>query len=253
MIHGFRGTHDGMELISQSLEQDFFVICPDLPGFGDSEPFKPGSHSLENYSKFIDEFIQSLDLNSKPALLGHSFGSIISSKFAANHQSKITKLVLVNPIATPALENPKGALSKVTLLYYRVGAKLPGELGSSWLSAKPAVRLMSKAMTKTKDKDLVKHIDTQHLTHFSRFSDKASVLEAFEVSISHTVREFAPNISIPTLLIVGDKDDISLLDHQFELAKLFKQASVEVIRGVGHLIHYEDPASASKHIRNFIG
>ena len=76
MIHGFRGTHHGLELIAKHLE-NFQVIVPDLPGFGESKPLS-GEHSIDNYVKWLYEFIDNLKLSEPPILLGHSFGSIIT-------------------------------------------------------------------------------------------------------------------------------------------------------------------------------
>ena len=251
MVHGFRGTHEGLDLISKELEQNFYIIVPDLPGFGDSVEFIGKPHSLDSYTVFLKEFIQSLNLPAKPVLLGHSFGSLIVSHYAAAHQDTITKLILINPIASPALEGSKATLSKLALLYYKIGAKLPGKAGQAWLSAKPMVWAMSKSMTKTKDEQLVAYIDDQHYTHFSRFRTKGSVLEAFETSISHTVGEFAKRITIPVLMIIGNKDDIGPLESQFELSKLFKRAEIQIIKDVGHLIHYEAPQKAAGYIERF--
>ena len=251
MIHGFRGTHDGLHLIAQQLESRFFVITPDLPGFGDSSEFMNGQHNLPNYNSFLAEFIDLLNLTTKPILLGHSFGSILVSSFVSKNNAAISKLILINPISAPALAGPKAVLSKLALAYYQVGAKLPGRLGYTWLAAKPIVWLMSKTMTKTDDKQLIKYIDNQHYRHFSRFKSKQSVLETFEVSISSTVRDFAAEISAPTLLVVGDQDDIAPLDKQRELAALLTNATLRIIEGVGHLIHYETPELAAKHITKF--
>ncbi|HEU5187952.1 MAG TPA: alpha/beta fold hydrolase, partial [Candidatus Saccharimonadales bacterium] len=38
MIHGFRGTHHGLQNIIDRLD-DYKIIIPDLPGFGASTPF----------------------------------------------------------------------------------------------------------------------------------------------------------------------------------------------------------------------
>lgn len=42
-IHGYRGNHHGLEAIAGALE-DFHVIIPDLPGFGESTPFCRNPH-----------------------------------------------------------------------------------------------------------------------------------------------------------------------------------------------------------------
>lgn len=251
MVHGFRGTHDGLDLITRELASQFFVISPDLPGFGSSEAFVDQPHDLAAYTEFLNEFIDKLNLKSKPILLGHSFGSIVASSYAAKYQDKISKLILINPIGAPALEGPKAIMSRLALLYYRVGEHLPGRLSHAWLGTKPIVWLMSKMMTKTRDRELVRYIDNQHFTHFSRFKNPRVVSEAFQTSITHDVRQFAPEITLPTRLIVGDRDDITPLNKQRELVKLFPNADLKIIKNVGHLVHYETPSEAANYIKEF--
>ena len=58
MIHGFRGTHHGLELIAKMLG-GYRVIVPELPGFGKSEPFK-NEHSIKNYVTWLKDIINDL-------------------------------------------------------------------------------------------------------------------------------------------------------------------------------------------------
>src|SRR5665811_1543877 len=68
MIHGFRGTHHGLELIAKQLD-GYRVIVPDLPGFGESKPLE-NEHSLKNYVTWLGKFINNLNLSTPPILLG---------------------------------------------------------------------------------------------------------------------------------------------------------------------------------------
>lgn len=250
MIHGYRGTHHGLDLIAKELT-NFQVIVPDLPGFGISKPFN-SEHSVDNYVKWLKEFISNLNLPEKPFLLGHSFGSIITSHFAKDFPETINKLVLVNPIGAPALEGSKAILTKLTLLYYKTSAILPEKIASSWLSAKPIVMAMSITMAKTKHKPTRKFIHGEHLKHFSQFNSSRVAIEAFQASIGNNVLEVADNIKSPSLLIVGKKDDITPINKQLNLAKRFSNAEIKIIDNVGHLTHYETPDQVAKYIIEFI-
>jgi pimeloyl-ACP methyl ester carboxylesterase len=78
------------------------------------------------------------------------------------------------------------------------------------------------------------------------------VVEAFEASISADVSDFAAAIDVPTLLVAAELDDITPVSAQYDLEKLFPHASLTVLDGVGHLIHYEVPARAAAAIREFL-
>ncbi len=249
MIHGFRGTHHGLLLIANHLKGNRLVV-PDLPGFGKGETLE--AYDLENYVMWLHRYMKALQLTQLPILLGHSFGSIICAAYAEKYPETIKKLVLVNPIGSPALEGPNKVMTKLAVAYYKIGAKLPEKPAYKWLSAQPIVKVMSVTMAKTRDKTLRAFIHQQHRQHFSRFHTAQSVLEGFRTSISHTVRDYARNIKTPTLLIAGSLDDITPLGDQYGLVKLFPNAQLRVINDVGHLTHYETPERVAQYVQAFI-
>ena len=248
LIHGFRGTHHGLSLIAKNLK-GYSVIVPDIPGFGVGKQL--AHYSIDDYVTWLHMFIRQQKLAQPPILLGHSFGSIICAAYAASYPQTISQLVLVNPIATLALEGHSKIASNVVLAYYRFGAWLPPNLGKRWLSAKVIIRGMSIAMAKTKNASLRRYIHRQHDTYFSRFHSPQSLNEIFTTSISHSVSEYAPRITSRTLLIAGTLDTIAPLSTQYALVKKFPNARLRVIKNVGHLTHYESPAIVARYIHDF--
>lgn len=248
-IHGFRGTHHGLELIAKEFK-GFRIIIPDLPGFAEGDHLE--AYNLASYVEWLHAFIKEQKLEVPPILLGHSFGTIISAAYAAKYPSTIEKLILVNPIGAPALEGPRAFATRLTEFYYWVGKQLPEKLGTKWLASRTIVLVMGKLMIKTKDKKLREFINDQHLRYFSLFHDRKSVAESFTTSVSHNVTESAPAIQLPTLIIAGAKDDITPLSKQRELQKLFSDAQLEVIEDVGHLTHYESPKDIAQFVQDFI-
>lgn len=249
MIHGFRGTHHGLLLIAKALK-GFNIAIPDLPGFGNGPKLK--KYDLDSYVDWLHRFIEKQNLSQPPLLLGHSFGSIICAAYAEKYPKTIKRLILVNPIGAPALEGPNKIMTKLAIVYYKVGAKLPERPAHAWLAAKPIVRIMSITMAKTHDRGLRTYIHHQHDRYFSLFHSPQSVLESFTTSVSHNVGEFARNIPVTTLLVAGSLDDITPLSAQYNLAKKFPRASLKVINNVGHLTHYETPEKVAAYIQAFI-
>lgn len=249
MVHGFRGTHHGLDEIVKNLPE-FRVIVPDLPGFGESQPFK--QHSIEDYVTWLQHFVKKLELSEQPILLGHSFGSIVASHYAALHPETIQKLIMINPIGYPALKGPKAILTQGAILYYWFGRKLPVEYSKRWLSSPLFVDTMSRVMTKSKNKEMKAFVKDQHRKYFSSFASSTVVAESFRASVSHDVREVAPLLSIPTLLIAGERDDITSVSKQRELHALIDEADLHIIPNVGHLVHYETADSAARIIQDWI-
>jgi len=247
-VHGFRGEHHGLEPVVAHLP-GVRVISPDLPGFGESPPVADREHDLALYAQWLRSFTEAVAPGA--VILGHSFGSIVSSAAVAEGLST-PRLILINPIGAPALEGPKGLLTRLAVLYYWLGARLPARLGTALLRHPLTVRVMSIAMTKTRDRQLRRFIHDQHDTYFSRFSDRDVLHQAFITSVSHDVRAFAPDIAVPTLLIAAQRDDITPIEAERHLATLFPQAELIEIADVGHLIHYETPAAAAEAILRFL-
>jgi pimeloyl-ACP methyl ester carboxylesterase len=249
MIHGLRGTHHGLDLIAKPLTK-YRVIVPDLPGFGISKPFE-NEHYIENYVKWLKKFMSDLKLKEPPILLGHSFGSIIVGHYAKEYPDTISKLILVNPIGVSALEGSNAILTQIAVFYYWLSRVLSESVGTKLLSTKFSVMAMSITLAKTRDKNLRAFIHDQHLQHFSEFANRRVANEAFKASIHETVRDVAPGITVPTLLIAGELDDITPLKKQRELVKLFPNARLEIINKVGHLTHYETPEKIVALIEQF--
>jgi pimeloyl-ACP methyl ester carboxylesterase len=273
MVHGFRGDHHGLEpVVAQFGISGRFgaaggtggirMISPDLPGFGQSDPLHGIRHDIEGYGRWLREFVAGLALSGRVVILGHSFGSIVvaaalaeptradgSAPGPALHTDDV---ILVNPIAAPALRGPRGILTRLAVFYYWLAAVLPERLGFALLRNRVIVRVMSVTMAKTTDKGLRRWIHNQHDRYFSAFSDRRVVLEAFRASVGNDVSEFAARIPERVLLVAAEKDDITPVAAQEKLVTLFPDATLHVIPAVGHLIHYEVPEQAAEHIVRFL-
>lgn len=257
LVHGFRGDHHGLQLVVAELlghdpnPTDLRIVAPDLPGFGQSAPLPDGVHSLAGYARWLREFIGGLAPTGRLVVLGHSFGSIVVAAAVAEGLAA-DDVILVNPIAAPALSGPRGVLTRLAVFYYWAAAALPERWGYALLQNRVIVRIMSVSMAKTRDSAVRRWIHNQHDRYFSAFADRQVVLAAFTASVSHDVSEFAARIRQPTLLIAADKDDITPLAAQYRLQTLFPNATLRVIENVGHLIHYEQPKPAAGCIRDFL-
>jgi len=247
-VHGFRGEHHGLESVLAFLPE-VRVIAPDLPGFGETAPVPGRTYDVAEYVAWLTEFAAVVAPGA--VILGHSFGSIVTSAAVAGGLAT-PRLILINPIGAPALEGPKGLMTRLAVLYYSLGARLPERAGTALLRNRLIVRIMSIAMAKTSDPDIRRFIHDQHDTYFSRFADRDVLRDAFVASVSHDVSEFAASISTPTLLIAAQRDDITPIEVERELVTRFDDGTLVEIAHVGHLIHYETPAEAAGAVRRFL-
>lgn len=255
-LHGFRGDHHGLELIVAHLlrqRPDLQVMVPDLPGFGASAPLGKGRHDVAGYAAWTAELLAAVAPKGDAVLAGHSFGSIVAAAtLAGDDAPRVRGLVLVNPIATAALDGPRRALSAVTVGVHRLAAALPEAVGTGLLRHPMFTRVASVAMVTTDDRVLRRWIHAEHDRYFSGFADRRTLLEAFHASVGTDVAGYAPAIGVPTLLIASENDDVAPLPSQRVLERTFPRARLAVVPQVGHLAHYEAPDVVADRTAEFL-
>jgi pimeloyl-ACP methyl ester carboxylesterase len=250
-VHGFRGDHHGLDLLVRQL-QDYTVVVPDLPGFGASGALEGLVHDSAGYGVVLEALRRELGLPPSAVLLGHSFGSVVAAHYLAAHPGAFARLVLVNPICEPALEGSQAVLSRLAAGYYALAAALPERAGLAVLRSRLVIDAMSAALGTAKDAPTRAYVKDQHRRYFGGFADRRTLQEAFGASIAGTVDQVAPAIRVPTLLVVGERDDLGSVPAQYRMAARFPDAEVDVIPGVGHLVHYESAPLAGEIIRRFL-
>lgn len=247
-VHGFRGDHHGLELVIDGLPL-YEVWIPDLPGFGASPAMPDAEHTVENLAHVVNQLAEQLDT---PALLGHSFGSVIAAH--AVHQQAFTyrHLALLNPIARPALtahSRSDRAATALTNGFYQLAASLPSTLGRWLLSNRLLVWATGAFMTKTDDPRVLAYTHDQHQAYFSSFESPKVLLEAYRASIEHTVADVAHSLQLPVTMIGGEGDELSSPEDLAALAAhigmVNDDVETHILQRTGHLLHYERSAAAA--------
>lgn len=269
LVHGFRGDHHGLEIIANYLLKlipNVSIISPDLPGFGRSGDLPENAldeDSIDAYVAWLQDFVERTNPLGLPLhVVGHSFGSILTSAFAAAHPASLARLSLINPISEPALEGRQRVASRLASLYYRAGAALPEKIGYPLLRSQLITRLSSEVMMRTKDRAMRRFINGQHAAYFGSFGSRRGVLSAYEASIAHTAAEYAAAIRVPVQMLVAEDDDLgtpetaramyaTLTSRNLPAPSAAPRERLDMIPEVGHLIHYETPHLAAELIADF--
>ena len=93
LIHGFPSSSESFRNVIGTLAQDCFVITPDLPGFGGSEPLQRPSFS--RFADLIDGLLAQLGVESFH-LYVHDFGANVGLYLATRAPGKIRSLIIQN-------------------------------------------------------------------------------------------------------------------------------------------------------------
>ena len=251
LVHGFTGSHEGFQYLVPLLD-DFRLIIPDLPGFGIS-PLPHHKLTLRELGSLLVDFVQELDFDDKPHLLGHSMGSLVVSEAVRQHPSAFAnKLILVSPVPSPigiAEKRRPGVL--VSKFYYSVSHRLP-IIGKKLATSKRLTTLSTFMIMTTTDKDLRKQIYGHHYKNLNFISSIGWYSRLYaQINRTGISRYRAALAPFDVLLINGERDSVTPLKHKRKAADAIK-AKLAVIPGVGHLAHYEMPAKLAAEIRAFL-
>lgn len=108
--HGGRYLHVAEEAVARGWD----VIIPDMRGHGQSDGIAVHIARFEQYLQDLDTIWQYFELNpERTAVLGHSFGGLVSVRFAQTRPSRLAALVPMSPLL--------GLRVKIDPLTYAIG------------------------------------------------------------------------------------------------------------------------------------
>jgi haloacetate dehalogenase len=108
LVHGYPESHVMWHQVAQRLHEHYFLVIPDLRGYGDSS--KPtGLPDHGNYSKraMANDLVAVMDLLGLESfyLCGHDRGGRVSARLALDHSDRVRKLSLLDIAPTLDIYN----------------------------------------------------------------------------------------------------------------------------------------------------
>ncbi len=96
-LHGFCESGEMWRNFAESMSTQYRVICPDLPGFGDSVLTHP-IQSLEEVAEQLESWLQELQIQN-PIVLGHSLGGYVALALLERMGDRIRAIGLLHSTA----------------------------------------------------------------------------------------------------------------------------------------------------------
>lgn len=96
-IHGFCESGTIWKPLSETLSDEFKIICPDLPGFGKSISH-PSEFTLTDIGNGLVSWLQGLKI-SECIVIGHSLGGYVALEMLRNHPGFVKGIGLLNSSA----------------------------------------------------------------------------------------------------------------------------------------------------------
>jgi len=230
ILHGWgSSSFSWTEIQKLLIEEHFQIIVPDLPGFGET-PAPSNVWGVEEYAEFVKQFMEKLGMENY-VVVGHSFGGQVAIQFAATHPEKIDKLVLVAAAGvrrTPGFAKKLvGAVAKiVSFLLYLIPFRELRVNARSFLYM--AIRRRDYVRTQGIMRDVFKKVITQDLT--AKFS----------------------KIQAPTLIVWGDKDEMTPVQDAYLMDELIPNSKLEIVEGGKHALNLQQPEKLSEIMFRFL-
>jgi len=110
---------------------------------------------------------------------------------------------------------------------------------------------MSMALATTAKPSLRRFIHAQHSEFFSTYATNLSVWQGYQAASSHSVLDYVQALPGKLTIVAGERDIVAPLSGQVQLAKS-TGAQLKVIKGKGHLTHYECPAEVASYLSELL-
>ena len=227
LLHGWKNDLEIWQPIVPFLS-NYRIVRLDLPGFGKSD-LPPRAWNVSDYAEFLNKFLEKLNV-SEIILVGHSFGGRIAIKFSVLYQKKAAKLILVDSGGIRLKSFRKffafilAKLGKVFWLLPFIGEK------------RDEIREKFYKALKAKD-----------------YLEKSQILrETFLKVIKEDLREESQQIKIPTLIIWGEKDFITLPKEGKILNRFIRNSRLEIIKDATHWPFLEKEKEFLEILRRFL-
>lgn len=227
LLHGWGDSAASFKKITAALSTHHKVIALDLPGFGTSQA-PPDSWGLDDYAYFVANFLGKIEAEKLIGILGHSNGGAIAIRGMARGWLSTDKLIL---LASAGIRGEYKGRLKAFRLLAKAGKALTKPLPKAVKH-----RLRKKVYTTIGSDMLV----AEHLQ------------ETFKRIVTDDVRADASHLAIPTLIIYGDKDDLTPKRYGELFHEAISGSKLEIVTGAGHFIHQEQSDTVVKLMKDFL-
>ena len=232
-VHGLTRRGSDFKTLAEAMSKDYFVVCPDVVGRGDSDRLKnPMLYAVPQYVADMSSLIKHLGV-SRVDWFGTSMGGLIGMVYASMPKSPIRRMLIndVGPRIEPeaiqrlgsyvgqpfSFANRADALQRLNEICVSFGTHTPEE----W-------ETYNGPMLVQKDGLWVMHYDPDISVPFA--SVNPIMAKAGEMAMWHAFKQ----IHIPMLIVRGGDSDLLSAKTVAEMCKANPHIRSIEIPGVGH-------------------
>jgi pimeloyl-ACP methyl ester carboxylesterase len=239
LIHGMAGSATTWKHVMPALSEHFAVLAPDLLGHGESEKTK-GDYSLGAMASTLRDLVVALGYK-RTTVVGQSYGGGIAMQFAYQYPERCERLVLVDSGGLGSEVNP--LLRMLTL---------PGSEAVLLVACAPPVRHVVESIGRAALRKKIQNAPVipelwRSYSSLGNVEARRAFLRTLRAVIDPRGQTVSANdtlylaAGVPTLIIWGAEDRIIPVEHAYAAHAAIPGSWLEIIEGVGHYPHCEDP------------
>lgn len=240
LLHGIFAEKDHWVQFTRTLKKDFYLIIPDLPGFGDSSRLKEASYHYEEQSHRLHAFLQALNIE-QIHLAGNSMGGALASRFALNYPDKVKSLAFIGA--------PHGIYSSTESEMSRIiasGGEIP-------LIARNYEEFNSMLDFLFVEIPWIPHPFYQRTFNLTvNRADSSERLWNWLQKDPFYLNNYLEELDVPVLTLWGDQDRIFHVSGIETLRKRLPTGKHEVMENAGHLPMMEYPSRTAARYQEFL-
>jgi pimeloyl-ACP methyl ester carboxylesterase len=237
LLHG--GPTHSREFCRQleGLSDEFTVVAWDMPGCGSSAD-PPEHFRIPDYVACLADFIRALGLE-QAHVLGLSFGTGLALELYRAHPEVPRSLILVSAYAGWAGSLPPEVAQQRRQRMLQMIELSPDAWAAEWLPT---------LLTDSASSEVCDEL-SNILSDFHPAGQRILLQSGFA---EHDLRDVLARISLPALLVYGEKDTRSPLNVAEAMHASIANSQLVVIPGVGHMVDMQAPDGLNVEVRRFL-
>lgn len=247
LLHGLGGSATNWFKNIKELSQNHRVIVPDLPSFGKSEipAVDPDDVNYDFFAHFLKEFLKLLGIK-KASIIGNSMGGGISVNFALKFPKNTEKLIIACGT---------GLGKEIGLLFFRKHP-IVSRIFFYALSKEFVLRSLLRLVVYDP-----KTLDEINIRGYADWLKKPEIRKKIRIIAQRALGTegqewlFLDNlekISVPTLIIWGNNDQILPSKHGMKAHELIKNSKLVIFDKCGHVPQIEKPKEFNRVLVEFL-
>ena len=238
LVHGFGGNKDTWNWVVPAWNDKYHIIVIDMPGHGDSVSKKTLSYTMTDQAERLHTFLEAKNIK-QFYLFGHSMGGAIAVRYALNHRENVNALILIDSMGMVQTKSDGVKLveksDKNPLYDVCTKERLETLLNYSMYKPPYIPDIVKDALLQQK----CARRDLEKVIYEDMYND---------VNVSAVVK----NISMPTLILWGEKDRMTHVDDAAFFHETIKGSKLVILKEVGHVPILEAPEQTADEVDRFI-